>query len=235
MNVFILCGIMHLFMQCVCLCRCWGSCCCCWLHFQSAINWLASKGILSDYIEAMTVSKQLQAEQWDAHCSCKWSFIANSFATIINICEELEAAAAAVSAILDMNHVKIIVRRASRWRIFYWLDVLATTTSLRRLVLFYEFSFLFPFPVVCIKNYLVFHLSRSLSLSVQIENIHSTPTTHGKCIGLWMCCQSFALSRNCGRELRNTLFYFYQMSLRFTNSFAIVHTFYYFHFDGWFG
>lgn len=164
------------------------------LHFQSAINWLASKGISSDYIEAMTVSKQLQVEQWDAHCSCKWSFIANSFATIINICEELEAAAAAaVSAILDMNHVKIIVRRASRWRIFYWLDVLATTTSLRRLVLFYEFSFPFPFPIVCIKNCLVFHLSRALSLSVQIENIHSTPTKHTANVSGYGCVAKVSL------------------------------------------
>lgn len=75
----------------------------------------------------------------------------------------------------------------------------------------------------------------ALSLSAQIENIHSTPTTLCVPIRAMDVLPKFSLSLSLSRIVGahcETFFLFYQMGLRFTNSFAIVHTlFYYFHFE----
>lgn len=76
----------------------------------------------------------------------------------------------------------------------------------------------------------LFFFMRALSLSAQIENIHSTPTTHSVYRSeLWMCCQSFrSLSRIVGAHCE-TFFKWVYVSLILL--LLCIRFFYYFHFE----
>lgn len=146
--------------------------------------------------------------------------LANSFATIINVYEELAVAA----PFFWYEPRQVILSEGQVVGVFfidlmYSRDVVASASF----VLWVLISHCVLKTVLFFHKTPLFFFMRALSLSAQIENIHSTPTIHSVYrSGLWMCCQSFrSLSRIVGAHCE-TFFLFYQ--IRFTNSFAIVHT-----------
>lgn len=139
---------------------------------QGAINWLASKGILSDYIETTLAQNNHLADV----CRVQPE-------SIINCARDVFAAG---ERHLWCEPRQDYCQKGKSLAYFYWLDVLET--SLRRLFCFMSSHFPLYGTVFCRALFFCFLLViprfivRRLNAQIEKQKVFTTPTTLG-----WFC------------------------------------------------